>query len=421
MQQAASNSSSLNELSISKLGGPCAVYAQTVKVQNCVFSLDKRYEIIEVLGTGAYGVVISAVDSTTGEKIAIKKIEKAFDHPIFTKRTLRELRIMRLLDNSNVLGTKGLQLPKSYETLNEIYVMMELMDTDLSSIIKSDQELTDDHVQFFLYQLLRGAKFMHSAKILHRDLKPRNLLVNANCDLKICDFGLARAEQGNYNVKTAQMTDYVATRWYRAPECLFSFRQYTSAIDVWSIGCILGELLLRRPLLPGNDTQHQIKLIFNLVGTPSNEDIERIPNPKSREKVRAFPSQQSPTIDAIFADQNPAAVDLLKKMLKFDVAKRISVEEALNHPYMSQLHFEEDEPTAEPVSRFDFQFEESKTDGEVYKRALYEEILYYHFQEKQEEYKANKTQYLSEFGNFTQNPVNFPAEGDSSDEEEDLG
>jgi len=104
---------------------------------------------------------------------------------------------------------------------------------------------------------------------------------------------------------------------------------------VWSIGCILGELLLRRPLLPGNDTQHQIKLIFNLVGTPSNEDIERIPNPKSREKVRAFPSQQSPTIDAIFADQNPAAVDLLKKMLKFDVAKRISVEEALNHPYMS--------------------------------------------------------------------------------------
>jgi len=146
------------------------------------------------LGTGAYGVVISAVDSTTGEKIAIKKIEKAFDHPIFTKRTLRELRIMRLLDNSNVLGTKGLQLPKSYETLNEIYVMMELMDTDLSSIIKSDQELTDDHVQFFLYQLLRGAKFMHSAKILHRDLKPRNLLVNANCDLKICDFGLARAE-----------------------------------------------------------------------------------------------------------------------------------------------------------------------------------------------------------------------------------
>ena len=217
------------------------------------------------------------------------------------------------------------------------------------------------------------------------------------------------------------MTDYVATRWYRAPECLFSFRQYTSAIDVWSIGCILGELLLRRPLLPGNDTQHQIKLIFNLVGTPSPEDIERIPNPKSREKVRAFPTQQSPTIDAIFADQNPAAVDLLKKMLTFDVANRISVVEALNHPYMSQLHFEEDEPSTEPVSRFDFQFEESKTDGEVYKRALYEEILYYHFPEKQEEYRTNKTQYLSEFGNFTQNPVSFPAEGDSSDEEEDLG
>ena len=411
----------LEEFSISKTGGPCALYAQSSKIQNSVFTLDKRYQIIEVLGTGAYGVVISAVDTTTGEKVAIKKIEKAFDHPIFTKRTLRELRIMRLLDNSNILGTKNIQLPKNYESLNEIYVVMELMDTDLSSIIKSDQELTDDHVQFFLYQLLRGAKFMHSAKILHRDLKPRNLLVNANCDLKICDFGLARAEQGNYNVKTAQMTDYVATRWYRAPECLFSFRNYTSAIDVWSIGCILGELLLRRPLLPGNDSQHQIRLIFNLVGTPSQEEIERIPNPKSREKVRAFPTQIAPTIDSTFADQNPAAVDLLKKMLCFDVANRITVEEALNHPYMSQLHFEEDEPKTEPVSRFDFQFEESKTDGALYTRALYEEILQYHFPEKQEEYQKNKAQYMQEFGTFTPNPSRYPAEGDSSDEEEDLG
>jgi serine/threonine protein kinase len=131
---------------------------------------------------------------------------------------------------------------------------MELLETDLSSIVKSPQPLSDDHCQFFMYQLLRGMKYMHSAKILHRDLKPRNLLVNSNCDLKICDFGLARANLPDMRVRAAQMTDYVATRWYRAPEVLLSFKKYTSAMDVWSAGCIFGELLLRKPLLPGNDT-----------------------------------------------------------------------------------------------------------------------------------------------------------------------
>jgi mitogen-activated protein kinase 1/3/mitogen-activated protein kinase 6 len=131
---------------------------------------------------------------------------------------------------------------------------MELLETDLSSIIKSPQELSDDHCQFFLYQLLRGMKFLHSAHILHRDLKPRNLLVNSNCDLKVCDFGLARADLPNLTIRAAKMTDYVATRWYRAPEVLLSMKKYTYAMDVWSIGCIFGELLLRKPLLPGKDS-----------------------------------------------------------------------------------------------------------------------------------------------------------------------
>ena len=132
----------------------------------------------------------------------------------------------------------------------EIYVISELMETDLAQIIKSSQSLTDDHIQFFLYQILRGLKYLHSCGILHRDLKPRNLLVNSNCDLKICDFGLARANIKNLMTENAMLTDYIATRWYRAPEVVLSVKKYTAAIDVWSVGCILAELIKHEPLLP---------------------------------------------------------------------------------------------------------------------------------------------------------------------------
>jgi serine/threonine protein kinase len=155
-------------------------------------------------------------------------------------------------------------------------------------------------------------KFMHSANILHRDLKPRNLLVNANCDLKICDFGLARADLPDLKVRGVQMTDYVATRWYRAPEVLLAYKKYTSSMDVWSLGCILGELLLRRPVFPGTDTQNQLDLIFQMIGFPTQEDIDRCPNPKSREKLRQLPHRQGAKFNIEFAESNPDAVDLLR-------------------------------------------------------------------------------------------------------------
>jgi serine/threonine protein kinase len=121
-----------------------------------------------------------------------------------------------------------------------------------------------------LYQILRGLKYIHSANILHRDLKPRNLLVNSNCDLKICDFGLARPLLQDFKDKSQVMTDYVATRWYRAPELLLSWKEYACSVDVWSVGCIFAELLRRKPFLPGSDTKNQIELIFDIIGTPTD-------------------------------------------------------------------------------------------------------------------------------------------------------
>jgi serine/threonine protein kinase len=151
-------------------------------VHGCKFTLPKRYEIIEALGAGAYGTVVSAYDTKKGKgkKVAIKKIERTFEHYLYAKRTLREIKILRLLQHDNIIDIKTILKPKSLKEFNEIYVVFELMETDLGSIVKSDQELTLDHVRFFMYQILRGMKYVHSAGILHRDLKPRNILVNSN-------------------------------------------------------------------------------------------------------------------------------------------------------------------------------------------------------------------------------------------------
>ncbi|XP_057415910.1 mitogen-activated protein kinase 2-like isoform X2 [Lotus japonicus] len=234
-------------------------YAQ-YNVYGNLFEVSSKYvPPIRPIGRGAYGFVCAAVNSDTHEQVAIKKIGNAFDNIIDAKRTLREIKLLRHMDHENIIAIKDIIRPPKKETFNDVYIVYELMDTDLHHIIHSDQPLREEHCQYFLYQLLRGLKYVHSANVLHRDLKPSNLLMNANCDLKIGDFGLARTTS-----ETDFMTEYVVTRWYRAPELLLSCSEYTSAIDVWSVGCIFGEILTREPMFPGKDYVHQLRLITEL-------------------------------------------------------------------------------------------------------------------------------------------------------------
>ena len=193
--------------------------------------------------------------------------------------------------------------------------------------------------------------------MLHRDLKPGNLLVNADCELKICDFGLARgyqpgggATQGKGAANQGFMTEYVATRWYRAPEIMLSFKMYTKAIDVWAVGCILAELLTGRPLFPGRDYGHQLDLILDVIGTPTLEEFYGITSRRSRDYIRALPIRKRRPFSTLFPNANPLAVDLLSRLLTFDPAKRINCEEALTHPYLAVWHDPNDEPVCHSVS-----------------------------------------------------------------------
>jgi mitogen-activated protein kinase 6 len=320
-----------------------------------VFEVDAKYAPIKPIGKGAYGVVCSARDVETNKKVAIKKIVNAFENIVDAKRTLREIKLLRHLRHENVIDIIDCVKPASKHEFEDVYLMYDLMDTDLYQIIRSSQSLTDEHCQYFVYQILRGLKYIHSADVLHRDLKPGNLLLNANCDLKICDFGLARTALIDADASEF-MTEYVVTRWYRAPELLLSCAEYTSAIDVWSVGCIFAELLGRKTLFPGKDYIHQLNLIMRVIGTPKDEsELDFINNEKAKRYIKSLPATARCNFEKLFPNASPRAIDLIDKMLVLDPAKRITVEEALEHPYLESLHDEVDEPCADSPFTFDFE------------------------------------------------------------------
>ena len=188
------------------------------------------------------------------------------------------------------------------------------------------------------------------------------------------------------------MTDYIATRWYRAPEVILSWKRYSTAIDVWSVGCILAELITRKPLLPANSEEEQIQMITDLIGNPQEDLIEQITILKNKEFIQSLPKRKAKEFPTIFKGANPDAIDLIRRMLTFDPSKRITVDEALEHPYMSQLHFPDDEPTTEAVSAFDFDFEIYSLKKEDYKDLIYEEIMLYHDEKSVKEYMKDKSE-----------------------------
>ncbi|XP_041456883.1 serine/threonine-protein kinase NLK2-like isoform X1 [Lytechinus variegatus] len=294
----------------------------------------REFEPDRPIGYGAFGVVWSVTDPRDGKRVALKKMPHVFQNLISCKRVYRELKMLFFFNHDNVLRALDILQPPHVDFFEEIYVVTELLQSDLHKIIVSPQPLSSDHVKVFLYQILRGLKYLHSAGILHRDIKPGNLLVNSNCVLKVCDFGLARVEEPD---TSKHMTQEVVTQYYRAPEILVGSKHYTSAVDMWSVGCIFAELLGRRILFQAQSPITQLNLITDLLGTPSMEDMKYACD-GARAHLLRMP-HKPPCLSALYGLSSHAtheAVHLLSRMLVFNPDKRISCIDALAHPYLDE-------------------------------------------------------------------------------------
>nr|WLO59335.1 mitogen-activated protein kinase p38 [Cherax destructor] len=336
----------------------------TLELNKTEWEVPRRYSMLSPVGSGAYGQVCSAMDSKTHTKVAIKKLARPFQTHIHAKRTYRELRMLKHMDHENIIGLLDVFTPSnSYEDFQDVYLVTPLMGADLNNIVKT-QKLTDDHVQFLIYQVLRGLKYIHSAGIIHRDLKPSNIAVNEDCELKILDFGLARPTE-------SEMTGYVATRWYRAPEIMLNWMHYNQTVDIWSVGCIMAELLTGRTLFPGADHIDQLNKIMKLVGTPNKDLIDKLSSEEARNYIRSLPQMRKKDFRQVFRGANPLAVDLLEKMLELDSERRVTAVQALAHPYLAQYADPTDEPDSEP---YDQSFEDMELPTEKWKELVYKEV-----------------------------------------------
>lgn len=330
--------------------------------------LSPHYNTLEFIGEGAYGCVVKAKRKVSNLIYAIKKIN-GFSHSVICQRTYREIVILLKFKHENVIGVREILcsnddhiVSSKGSNLTEIYLVQEHMDTDLHKLL-TQQVLSEQHILYFLYQMLRGLKYIHSANVLHRDLKPSNLLINASCDLKICDFGLARIADEDVD-HGGNLTEYVATRWYRAPDIMLNARNYSKSIDVWAVGCILAEMIMNAVLFPGNNYMEQLQLIVTFTGSPSASQIEEISSDSARNYVKSHFSDLT-SVNLIekfgpymrqhsFTDNT---LDLLKKLLAFSPIDRISTEQALAHEIFGEKYSDmanaEDEPTADSPFTFD--------------------------------------------------------------------
>lgn len=303
-------------------------------VGRVAFEVSDRYLLLKCVGRGSYGAVASAEDTRTGKLVAIKKVANLFSDADTAVKVLRETKAVTHLQHDNILSATDMQAPESYATFKDVYIISELMDTDMHHVIYSRQRLSEEHIKYFMYQLLCALKYMHSAKVLHRDIKPSNILLNGDCKLKLCDFGYAREELMGPD---AAMTEYVVTRWYRAPEVMLCSQHYSSALDIWSAGCCFAELINARPLFRGGNYVEQLQLITELLGTPSDADLSFVSSEQAQRFMRRLPSRTPLDLRTVFPTVSQEATDLLGKMLAFSPVDRISADAALRHPFFASL------------------------------------------------------------------------------------
>lgn len=335
--------------------------------------VEQRYKILRHIGSGAYGVVWCAHDRVTGKQVALKKVFDAFGNQQDAQRTYREVMLLSSLRDNNRI----VQLVNVIRAVNniDIYLIFELSETDLTVVLRT-KILQDIHRRYLAYQVVLVTAQLHARRVIHRDLKPANIFVNTDCTIILGDFGLARSFYQDSENKDAflDLTDYIATRWYRSPEILVKSNVYTTAMDMWAIGCVVGELLLGHPLLHGSSTVNQMELIIAATGEPTEADVDSLCSPHSWGIMDSLPAEiASEPLSERLRDYDPDAVDLIERCIVFNPNKRLTAREALKHPYVAQFvkpedlaSLEKQKPVVLPLP-----------DNEKFDRTEYMESLYH--------------------------------------------
>lgn len=287
-----------------------------------------NYEKLEKLGEGTYGVVYKAIDKTTGELVALKKIRLEHEDEGVPSTAIREISLLKELVHPNIVTLKHVVLEEP-----KLYLVFEFLDQDLKKYMDALQGKKLDRmlIKSYLYQILDALNFCHSHRVFHRDLKPQNLLIDREGRLKMADFGLARA----FGVPIRTYTHEVLTLWYRAPEILLGGKHYSPAVDIWSVGCIFAEMVTKIPLFPGDSEIDQLFRIFRILGTPDEEVWPGVS--EFRDYKPTFPRWQAQSLKTIVPGLDNAGYDLLQKMMVYEPVKRITAKEALEHEFFDDL------------------------------------------------------------------------------------
>lgn len=350
----------------------------------------KKFEILQKLGQGAYGIVWKAIDRKTKQVVALKKVFDAFHNATDAQRTFREVMILQELNgHENIV--KLLNVIKA-ENNKDIYLVFDYMETDLHAVIRANI-LEEIHKVFITYQILKSLKYLHTGEIIHRDLKPSNVLIDSNCFIKLADFGLARSIASEGPEGDPNMTEYVATRWYRAPEIVLGSNKYSKAVDVWSVGCVLGEQMVGKAIFPGKSTIGQIELILELIGKPKTEDVDSLDSESAWNVLNSQNIKQKHTFSSLFKGASKHCIDFQKRTLEFNPKKRITIEEAQKHPFVEQFHNPEEETCCEKIIVIPIS-DTVKLSIKEYQHALYSDII----KKKKEQRKKWQAKYLQQLG-----------------------
>ncbi|KAI8807081.1 kinase-like domain-containing protein [Cladochytrium replicatum] len=285
----------------------------------------EKYQKIEKLGEGTYGIVYKAQNRENQDIVALKRIRLDNEEEGVPCTAIREISLLKELKHPNIV-----RLYDVIHTEKKLTLVFEYMDSDLKKFVDGvGGDVDVPTIKHLMFQLLRGIAFCHEHRVLHRDLKPQNLLINKKLELKLGDFGLARA----YGIPVRSYSHEVVTLWYRAPDVLMGSRQYSTSIDLWSAGCILAEMATGRPLFPGSSVKNQLLSIFKILGTPDEKTwpkVAELPEYKSDFPVHARTSLETllPKLDAL-------GIDLLTKLIEYQPEKRLSAEKAVLRRYFT--------------------------------------------------------------------------------------